>query len=148
LHADVALVPDRLGHELVVEQVEHFLLVGRIDVHLDVEPDVLRLRPGARREPRGTERRQGGRRHGSENASAIHRLRPPDEARRYGRFSSCRFASFVSMSRATPTTSSSSGSVPVLVNRLVSSSLTGMAFQRAIGAVSPAIVTVPLPAST
>ena len=52
------------------------------------------------------------------------------------------------MSRATATTSSSSGSEPVLVNELTSPTVTGIAFHRRSGAVSAPTFTVPLPAST
>jgi hypothetical protein len=37
-------VLDRLGHELVVEQVDHLALASGRDVHLHVQPNVLRLR--------------------------------------------------------------------------------------------------------
>ena len=47
LHADVAFVLDRFRHEHVVKRVEHLALVGGRDVHLNIQPDVLRLRAGA-----------------------------------------------------------------------------------------------------
>ena len=59
-----------------------------------------------------------------------------------------RTAVFVSMSRATAATSSSSGSEPVFVNELVSPIVTGIACHRRTGAVSVPTFTVPLPAST
>ena len=50
----------RLGHEHVVERVQHLLLARGGDVHLHVEADVLRLRARQRGEPPEAERGGNG----------------------------------------------------------------------------------------